>query len=186
MGNYLQCPETKSCEWLSLWFNQPHTELVSTQPVLIVRYAFPSMHGCATFSAAVFCSRFLSIYTGSTRLWTRSHKVPLCFSQTSAHSFHSNCHTYTDAIPVFISVRHTHGNLFAFKTDHIRQQIFFINSLLLSLSADLSWPLLCSMHFQCYYTFNDTAVSGFGRSCEELVELHLETGLVINTVVNYL
>lgn len=134
----------------------------------------------------VFCSRFLSIYTGSTRLWTRSHKVPLCFSQTSAHSFHSNCHTYTDAIPVFISVRHTHGNLFAFKTDHIRQQIFFINSLLLSLSADLSWPLLCSMHFQCYYTFNDTAVSGFGRSCEELVELHLETGLVINTVVNYL
>lgn len=134
----------------------------------------------------VFCSRFLSIYTGSTRLWTRSHKVPLCFSQTSAHSFHSNCHTYTDAIPVFISVRHTHGNLFAFKTDHIRQQIFFINSLLLSLSADLSWPLLCSMHFQCYYTFNDTAVSGFGRSCEELVELHLETGLVLNTVVNYL
>lgn len=76
MGNYLQCPETKSCEWLSLWFNQPHTELGSTQPVLIVRYAFPSMHGCTTFPAAVF-SPFIPAAT-------ETHTLVNSFAQSSS------------------------------------------------------------------------------------------------------
>lgn len=76
MGNYLQCPETKSCEWLSLWFNQPHTELGSTQPVLIVRYAFPSMHGCTTFPAAVF-SPFIPTAT-------ETHTLMNSFAQSSS------------------------------------------------------------------------------------------------------
>lgn len=83
MGNYLQCPETKSCEWLSLWFNQPHTELGSTQPVLIVRYAFPSMHGCTTFPAAVF-SPFIPAAT-------ETHTLVNSFAQSSSVS-HKQAH----------------------------------------------------------------------------------------------
>ncbi len=155
---------------VSLIQSAPHRAVQYTASVLIVRYAFPTMHNC-------FCSRFLSTYSSSEREREREREREnhtlvnsftrtkcLCVAHKQVHILHPATTTHTCTQFPFSSLWDTQiDNPFAFELSHSGLYIFFIN--ILFCHCVLIWAdLYCAVC--CLCTFNDTVGSELGKSCE--------------------